>query len=157
MNVMQRHIFNGIRPGVQEIFLVVSDQEKRQKNCFCNQRDVPLVSTFLPPMVFVLLNFVHEDSHLSVFNSVFKMISHLQWNFFGAIFFDYDGLFPGWMKFYFLEPCPPTREFPGEYSMVTMEYSLENIQWLRRSIPWLNKILFSKGTPPRENSLENIP
>ncbi len=53
-------------------------------------------------MVFVLLNFVHEDSHLSVFNSVYKMISHLQGNFFGAIFFDHDGVFPCWMKFYFI-------------------------------------------------------
>merc|ERR1712243_502479 len=46
------------------------------------------------------------------------------------IFNGYDGVFPGQIKFYFPRGPPPTREFPEEYSMVTMEYSLENIPWL---------------------------
>merc|ERR1712082_237198 len=51
-------------------------------------------------------------------------------------------------NFIFQGTPTPTREFPGEYSMVTTEYSLENIPCLQRSIPWSNEILFSKGPPP---------
>merc|ERR1711873_317137 len=43
---------------------------------------------------------------------------------------------------------PFTREFPGEYSMVTTEYTLENIPWLEWNIPWSNQILFPKGPTP---------
>ena len=87
------------------------------------------------------------------------MISHLQGNFLGAIFFDHDGVFPGRMKFYFpdlisqgenflgaiffvndvvfpgrmkfyfLEPYPPTREFPWC-----------DFPWSRRRIPWSDEV-----------------
>ncbi len=107
-------------------------------------------------MVFVLLNFVHEESHLSVFNSVFKMIYHLQGNFFGAIFFDYDGLFPGRMKFYFLEPCPTTREFPGEYSVVTTEYPLVKYNFILQGDPPTREFPGEYSMVMTEYSLENI-
>ena len=63
MNVMQRQNHNEIRHGDQEIFLVLADQERRRKNCLCNPRGDPLVSTLVTPMVFVFLTFVQKDSH----------------------------------------------------------------------------------------------
>ena len=53
------------------------------------------------------------------------------------IFHGYDGLFPGQIKFYFSRGRPLTREFPGEYSMVTKGYSLVK-----------SNLLFQKGALP---------
>merc|ERR1711867_6299 len=63
--------------------------------------------------------------------------------FLGAIFLGYDVVFPGRMKFYFLEPYPPTEEIPWY-----------DFPWLRRGIPWLDEVLFSRTLPPHaRNSL----
>ena len=81
---------------------------------------------------------------MSVFNSLFKMISHLQGNFFVAIFFDHDGVFPGRMKFYFPDPTPQ------------LEISWYNFTWSRRRIPWMDEVLFSGSYSQRKNFLGDI-
>ena len=84
-----------------------------------------------------------------------------------AIFFDHDSVFPGRMKFYFLEPYPPTREFPWcDFPLSwrripwpkdvlfsrpyppTEEIPWCNFPWLWRRIPWPNEVLFSRTLPP---------
>merc|ERR1711895_372255 len=59
-----------------------------------------------------------------------------------AIFFDHDGVLPGRMKFYFLEPYPPRKNCLGE-----------NFFCHEGVFPGQIKFYFPKAPPPRENCL----
>merc|ERR1712082_177062 len=64
-----------------------------------------------------------------------------------AIFFDHDGVFPGRMKFYFLEPYPPRENSLGEiflgYDVIfpgQMKFHFLEPYPPTREFPWSKKI-----------------